>query len=302
MRVVFAFLVLFIGTLCADAQVRARILTIVTEPRATVWIDDVSYGRTGADGRLTLRTFATSTHRLRVRANGFREVAQTLTAAQRGEIRIALVKTTDAAEIAFQKAESETGDRERQVEFYREAIRLRPNFPEAYIGMARTLAEMEELEAAHEAIANARKYRPGYATASAVEGRLFKDEGDEEKAIASFRRAIREGKGFQPEAHTGLGLIFKDSAGAFAATGDADSEDEFYRLAAAELRKAATQLVGAPDALIIYQLLGDCYERAKMWDEAIAAYREVIELFPDANEVTMFRSFITQIEKRKGEQ
>jgi tetratricopeptide (TPR) repeat protein len=302
MKKLAALLLFLLAAVVAEAQVKARTLTIVTEPRATVWIDDVSYGRTGADGRLTLRTFATGTHRLRVRANGFREAAQTLTAARRGEIRVALVETTDAAEIAFQKAESETGDRERQVGLYEEAIRLRPNFPEAYIGLARTLAEIEELEGAHEAIAKARKYRSGYATASAVEGRLFKDEGEDEKAIASFRRAIREGKGFQPEAHTGLGLIFKDQAGAFAASGDADSEDEYHRLAAAELRKAATQLVGAPDALVIYQLLGDCYERAKMWDEAIAAYREVIELFPDANEVTMFRSLITQIEKRKAEQ
>lgn len=293
--------VLSLTAISVSAQLRA--LTIVTEPNALVWIDDVNYGKTGDDGKLQVRTFAAGTHKIRVRADGFKETTQPLLAAQKGEIKIALVKTTDAAELAFQQAEAMSAiDREKSVPLYQKAVKLRPRYAEAFLGLARVYQGMSDFDAALKAIANARRARPGYAEASAVEGRIYKEEGDEEKAIIAFKRAITEGKGVQPEAHTGLGLLYKEKAESAASEGDYDSEKEYYLLAAGELRKAVTQLAGSPDAVTIYQFLGNAYEQAKMYKEAIKVYEEYIKNFPDADDVVTFRSFIVQLEKRIKEE
>lgn len=272
-----------------------RLVTIVTEPNARVWIDDVEYGTTDSDGRIRFRTFATGVHKLRVRALGFKEVMQTLPAG--GEIKVALVRSTDEAELAFQKAEVES-DKEKAAALYEKAIKLRPNFPEAFIGLARVQSSLGDVDEAMKAVRAARKLKPGFALASTVEGRIYKDEGNVDQAIASFKRAITEGRGVQPEAHTGLGLIYREKAESSVSDGDTDSATANYLLAAGELQKAATQLAGAPDAITIFQLLGDSYERADRWADAIKVYEQFLRVFPDANEAEMFRSFIVQAKKR----
>lgn len=298
--------VLFCGILSVSAvsvAAQLRTLTIVTEPNALVWIADVNYGKTDESGKLQLRTFPTGTHKIRVRADGFKETTQNLLATQKGEIKIALVKTTDPAELTFQQAEAMSAiDREKAVELYQKAVKLRPRYAEAFLGLARVYEGLSEFEAALKAIQSARRARPGYAEASAVEGRIHKEEGAEEKAIAAFKRAITEGKGFQPEALTGLGLLYKEKAESFGSSADFESEKEYYLLAAGELRKAAAQLAGSPDAVTIYQFLGNCYESAKMYREAIKVYEEYIKNFPDTDDVLTFRSFIVQLEKRIKEE
>src|SRR5262245_21792496 len=103
--------VLFCGILgvlsvTASAQKSTlRSITVMTEPNALVWIDDVNYGKTDADGKLALKAFPTGTHKIRVRANGFKEISQNLLPTQSGDLKIALVKTTDEAELTFQQAE-----------------------------------------------------------------------------------------------------------------------------------------------------------------------------------------------------
>ncbi len=272
-----------------------RSLTVVTEPSARVWIDDVEYGTTDSDGRIKFRTFATGVHKLRVRATGFKEVTQTLAAG--GEIRVALVRSTDEAELAFQKAEAES-DKEKAVGLYEKAIKLRPAYPEAFIGLARVQSSLGDIDEALKAVRAARKLKPGFALASTVEGRILKDDGKVDQAIASFKRAITEGRGVQPEAHAGLGLIYRERAESSVSDGDSDAATANYLLAAGELQKAATQLAGAPDAITIFQLLGDSFERADKWPEAIKVYEQFLRVFPDANEAEMFRSFIVQAKKR----
>ena len=302
----FSRAILFCAGLCilaVSASAQLRTLTVVTEPNASVWIDDVNYGKTDENGKLKLKTFPAGTHKIRVRADGFKETAQNLLAAQTGEIKIALVKTTDAAELAFQEAEKMSSiDREKAIALYQKAVKLRPRYAEAYLGLARVYQGMSDVDNALRAIQSARRLRPGYAEASAVEGRIYKDDGNEAKAIAAFKRAVTEGKGTQPEALAGLGLLYREKAEGFGTNGEYESEKEYYLLAAAELKKAAAQLAGSPDAVTIYQLLGDSYERAKMYREAIKVYQEYIKNFPDTDEVVTFQSFIVQLEKRMKEE
>jgi hypothetical protein len=297
----------FIGVLGAClplfGQAANRSITIVTEPRSVVWIDDIRYGRTGQDGRLEVKTISPGRHTVRLRADGFKEISRPLTAAQRGEIAIPLVKTTDEAELAFQEAERlALTDREAAVEAYRKAVRLRPRFPQAYLALGRVLLELEDHAEAGKAVRQARRLRPRYAEASAVEGRIFKESGEEAKAMAAFKRAITEGKGFQPEAYTGLGLLYKEKAEGSGGSGDFEQEEAYYNESAKYLKTALKQLSGAPDALVLYQLLGLVYERQRNYKEAIAIYEEFLRLFPDSNEASAVRSFIVQLRKQMAAQ
>lgn len=285
----------------ASAQTAAtRTITIVTEPQAVVWLDDVKYGATDENGSLTLRNIPVGAKKMRVRGNGFKEVAQNILPAQKGELKIALTKTTDEAELAFQQAESQP-DRQKAVELYRQAINLRPKFAEANLGLARVLLAQNDTEAALEAVRAAKKARPVYPEATAVEGRIHTAEDDEQKAVAAFKRAVAEAKGFQPEAYAGLGLLYKEKAEGFASSGDFEGEKQNYVLAAGALKKAVAQLGTSPDAVTIYQLLGDSYEQAKMFPEAIKVYEDFLRLFPDSDEASVIQSFIVQIKKRQQE-
>ncbi|MEO6049819.1 MAG: tetratricopeptide repeat protein [Pyrinomonadaceae bacterium] len=287
-----------VGQVKKAAPIQYRSITVSTQPDTIIWLDDVRYGRTNKTGMLVIKTVTSGIHTLRLRAGGFNEKLQPLTAAQKGEVKITLVKTTDVAELAYQEAERlSTPDRDKSLEAYRKAIKLRPVYPEAFLGLARVLAEAGDLDDAKAAISTARKLRPGYAEASAVEGRIHKENGDENKSVAAFKRAIVEGKGFQPEAYAGLGLLYKEKAEGFGGSGDFNNENISYSEAAKNLKAAVKQLSGAPDAIIIYQLLGLVYERQKKYTDAIALYEEFLRVFPDSVEATAVRSFIVQLKK-----
>lgn len=284
----------------ASATPQFRTIRIITQPAATVWIDGVRYGKTDKAGVLEVRTVSAGGHSLRVRADGFKEKTVPLTAVQKGEIKVTLAATSEAAELKFQEAERlALVDREKAAEAYRKALKLRPNYPEAYLSLARVLSETGDLDEAASAIASARKLRPVYPEATAVLARIYKDGGEEEKAIAAFKKAVTEGKGFQPEALTGLGLLYKERAEGLGASGDFDGEKVNYAESAKYLRTALKQLSGAPDALVVYQLIGLIYERLEEYDEAIAVYEEFLRIFPDSSEATAVRSFIVQLQKQK---
>lgn len=308
MRIKNYFSLLFVSLICVGAAFAQsqRTITILTEPNAAVWLDDILRGKTDASGKLTIKPVSAGAHKIRVRADGFKELSQSLLAAQKGDVKIALVATDDKAELAFQEAERlTTADREKAVAAYRAAIAARPKYAEANLGLARVLLAMNDFDGALAAVREARKARPAYAEASAVEGRIYVsqgDEGDEAKAIAAFKRAIIEGKNFQPEAQTGLGLLYKEKAEAAGSGGDYEAEEANYLLATGYFRKAIAQLGGAPDAITIYQFLGLAYEKMKKYKEAITVYEEFLRVFPDSNEATAVQSFIVQLKKEMSGQ
>src|SRR5213076_1556585 len=84
------------------ASSAARTLTVLTEPNATVWLDEIRRGNTDSTGRLAGLKVSAGAHTLRIRASGFKESSTAVPAAQRGEIRVRLVRTTDEAELTFQ--------------------------------------------------------------------------------------------------------------------------------------------------------------------------------------------------------
>lgn len=276
----------------------ASLLNVLSEPGASVWVDGIRFGKTNAAGKLMIRGLGGMRHSVVVRADGYKEASRHIASAT-GEVKIALIKTTDPADLAFQEAERLVSqDREKAAAAYRKAIGLRPTYVAAYIGLARVLSDSGDYDGALKAIGDLRRIAPQNAEAAAVEGRIYRDSGDDEKAIVSFKRAITVGRGFQPEAYTGLGLLYKERAEAAAASGNFADEATNYNEAAMDLSTALKQLSGAPDAIVLYQLLGLVYERQKKFNDALRVYNEFLERFPNSSEASAVRSFIEQIKKQ----
>ena len=283
------FLSAFIITPQTGAHKRAQSftsLTITTEPNAIVWIDDVRRGVTDASGRLELKKIAAGRHVLRVRAAGFHEVSLSLLAGKRTQ-SVKLTKTTDQAELAFQRAEDarekarDEAARQNAAELYRATFKLRGTYPAAHLGLARVLLDLNKYQEALDEIQEARRTRPVYPEASAVEGRIYRESAFTDDAIQSFRRAIREARGFQPEAHVGLARVFEDQGK--------------YDEAIAEFRKAIDQLSDSEP--IIYQLLGAAYEKQQQFKEAVVAYEKYLALAPNGSLAPAIRSIIDQLRR-----
>ena len=262
-------------------------LTIMTEPNAVVWLDEIRRGTADTSGKLTLTKVSPGRHTLRVRANGFKESTTPLLPGRRGIIPVRLVATTDKAELAFQEAETareqakDDGGREKSAEAYRRALKLRPVFPAARVGLARVLLDLNKYKEALAEIDEARTARPVYPEASAVEGRIQREAAFDDDAIKSFRRAIREARGFQPEARVGLARLLEEKGQ--------------YEEAIAEFRKAIEELSDSEP--IIYQMLGAAYERVRKYKEALAAYEAYLALAPNGSLAPAIRSIIEQLRR-----
>lgn len=262
-------------------------LTIITESNAIVWFDEIRRGVTDTSGKLTLTKISAGRHTLRVRANGFKESTVTLLPGRSGNLAVRLVRATDPAELAFQEAETareqakDDASREKSADIYRRTLKLRSAFPAAHVGLARVLLDLNQYEQALAEIEAARRSRPIYPEASAVEGRIYREAAFTEEAIKSFRRAIREGRGFQPEAHVGLARVLEEKGE--------------YSEAAAEYRKAIEQLSDSEP--VIYQMLGAAYERQQKYREALGAYEKYLQLAPNSSLAPAVRSIIEQLRR-----
>jgi thioredoxin-like negative regulator of GroEL len=268
-----------------------KTITINTEPKAIVWIDEIRRGVTDASGNLTLKIFSSGRHTLRVRANGFREVSVPILGG-RANMNVKLARTNDEAELAFQEAETErdqardAASKQHAAELYRKALNLRPAFPAAHVGLARILLDLGEIDSALEEIAAARRARRSYPEASAVEGRIYRENTATDQAIASFRRAIREGNGFQPEAHVGLARIWE--------------EKNQFEDAAKEYELAIKQL--SESEPVIYQLQGAVYEKLQRPKDAVTAYEKYLEIAPNGTYASAIRSIIEQLRREAAGQ
>ncbi len=280
-------LVLLAALFVAPAAIQAQsALTITSEPNAIVWVDEIRRGTTDASGKLTLTKVSPGRHSVRVRANGFKETTATLLPGRRA-LAVKLVTTTDQAELLFQQAETarekarDDNARTKAADLYREAIKLRPAFPAAQVGLARLLLDLNDFKQAHAAIDAARRARPSYAEASAVEGRIYRDEAFDDEALRSFRRAIQEARGVQPEAHVGMAKVYEDKGQ--------------YDQAVAEYRKALAQLSDSEP--VIYQMLGAAYERIEKPKEAVTAYEKYLQLAPNGSYAAAIRSILEQLKR-----
>ncbi|MEO6393564.1 MAG: tetratricopeptide repeat protein [Pyrinomonadaceae bacterium] len=265
-----------------------KTIRIQTAPKATIWIDDLKRGVTDDSGKLEIKQVASRAHVIRVRATGYKEITRPLTPPLPATLTIKMTVPADAAEAAFQSAETaaatakDDDGRRAAVVFYQKALSLRPRYPEAHVGLARVYSDLNEHDLALDSIDEARDDRPNFSVASTVEGRIWRAFHDDEKAVESFKRAIREARGYQPEAHTGLGLTYEDLSQ--------------YEEAAVEFKTAILQL--ADTEPLVYQLLGSTNEKLEKYKEAVAAYDKYLELAPNGNLAPAVRSVIDQLRRQ----
>ena len=109
---------------------------------------------------------------------------------------------------------------------------------------------------------------------------------DEEGASPSYQRAIREARGFQPEAHTGLGLVLEER-------GDHEGAVNSFRSAIAQLSDTEP---------VLYEFLGRNLEKLERWKDAVAAYEKYLELAPTGSHASAINSIIDQLRRQAAEQ
>jgi tetratricopeptide (TPR) repeat protein len=236
---------------------------------------------------LSIAKLTPGRHTVRVRATGFRESTIPLLPGRKS-LNVKLLPTTDQAELLFQQAETareqarDDAARDKAIELYKEAIRLRPANSSAHIGLARLLLDNNKFREAHAAIDSARRAKAINPEASAVEGRLYREEAFESEAIKSFRRSIKEARGgIQPEAHVGLARVLEDRGQ--------------YAEAIVELRAAINQL--SESEPVIYQMLGAAYEKVQKPKEAVSAYEKYLQLAPTGSYATAIKSILDQLKR-----
>jgi tetratricopeptide (TPR) repeat protein len=268
------------------AKPSGSLLDVTTQPGAVVWVDEVRRGAADAEGKLRLK-LSPGRHSLRVRAKGFAERTLALLPTQRGPLSVVLTKTEDGAELAFQQAEEarEKGNNAAAVESYRQALKLRPRFAAAHLGLARALEAQGNPDAALEELKAARADRPVYPESWAVEGRLLRTLADYDASLAAFARALRESRGFQPEAHTGVGLVYEEQGN------HAEAVEAF--------KKAIAQLSDTEP--VLYELLARNLEKLERWKEAVAAYEKYLELAPQGSHASAINSIIDQLRQQAAE-
>jgi tetratricopeptide (TPR) repeat protein len=279
-------------TAATATSAAVKSVVVQTEPEAIIWLDEVRRGVTDASGKLEIKDIKAGRHTLRLRASGFKEKTLALLASQRGQLKVPLVRTTDQAELLFQQAETarekakDDESRKAAAELYRSALKIRPAYAAAHVGLARVLLDSNDYNSALEEIAQARRARPIYPEASAVEGRIQRIAAFINEAIAAFRRSIREARGFQPEAHTGLALVFEEKG--------------MNEESVAEFRAAIAQLSDTEP--VLYQLLGAVYEKMEKYKEAVEAYENYLRLAPEGSLAPAVRSIIDQLRRQAAEQ
>jgi tetratricopeptide (TPR) repeat protein len=262
-------------------------LTITARPGTMIWVSSLYYGLVSDSGELTVNNLQASTHTLRARLKGMREVTQTvkIAAGSRQSIELTFAVPADNAEESFQTAEElrERGDHAEAVKEYRKAIKLRPRgYPAARLGLARSLMANGEYDKALAEARMARREKSGsYPEAHIVMGNINRNAGYSEDALDDYRKALAQARGVSPEAHTGIAIIYQDRH-------RIEEGIEHFRIAISQANDTEP---------IIYFLLGTALEREYRNKEAVEAYEKFMELAPQSSQAISLRSVVRQLKR-----
>jgi tetratricopeptide (TPR) repeat protein len=92
---------------------------------------------------------------------------------------------------------------------YKKALKIKPNYTEAYYNMGIALKEKGDFEGAIDSYKQALKIKPDYAEAYYNMGNIFKDKGGPEAAIVSYKKALKI-KPDYAEAFNNMGISLKE--------------------------------------------------------------------------------------------
>lgn len=174
-------------------------------------------------------------------------------------------ETIESAKIFFQQGNQSlmAGDFQQAVEHYRQAVKLKPDFADAYCNMGVALKEIEEFDAAIDGYQHALSITPEDAEIHNNLGEVFYIQRNLNAAVASFRQAIKLNANL-PLVHQNLALTFKAQDNLAAAI-------VHYELAAKL----------SPDNREWHKQLGILFQILNRQDKAIEHYQQAIALSPE---------------------
>jgi Flp pilus assembly protein TadD len=158
---------------------------------------------------------------------------------------------------------ADEGKLDRSLAELREALRLRPHYFEATLGLGVVLDRRGETAAAIPYLREADRLRPKDAKVQLSLGEALARQGNVEGAVALYREALRFQPSY-PELHFSLGIALLRQRKIDQAI------DELTR--AVELRPSYVQ---------VYNILGGAFALSGRLDEAAAQYRIALRLDPD---------------------
>ena len=149
------------------------------------------------------------------------------------------------------------------IDSYKKALKIKPDYAEAYYNLGVVLRVKGDLEAAIDSYKQALKIKPDYAVVYNNMGNALKDKGDLETAIDSYKQALKIKPDFA-EAYNNMGIALMDK-------GDLETAIDSYKQA----------LKINPDYAKAYYNLGDVLGVKGDLEAAIDSYKQALKLKPD---------------------
>ena len=256
---------------------------------SVVFINNIRHGTANEQGILELKAVKAGSYPVRVRSVGFVDWKGRVSVAAGGNARL-VVPTRPAADQAtlhYQRGDQlrDKANNPEAVEAYKEALKLRSVFPEARIGMARSLITLERYDEGENQLREAMKQgRATLAEAQTVLANLRRSQALIDESIEEYRKALRLAANNSPEAHIGLALALQEA-------GEQDAAIREYRIGIAQ------DMDTEP---ILYYLLGSALEKFGRKKEAIEAYSSYLRLDPEGQYSSAVESMIEQIKEELG--
>ena len=149
------------------------------------------------------------------------------------------------------------------IDSYKQALKIKPDYAEAYYNMGVALKDKGDLEAAIDSYKQALKIKPDYADAYYNMGNVLKDKGDPEAAIDSYKQALKI-KPDYTDAHNNMGVALKDK-------GDLEAAIDSYKQA----------LKIKPNYADAYNNMGNALRDKGDLEAAIDSYKQALKIKPD---------------------
>ena len=171
----------------------------------------------------------------------------------------------ELARAAFDRgyAAEDKGDHQTAIVEYTDAIRLKPDYPDAFNNRGLAYKNLEQYDKAIADYTEAIRLKPDFASAFNNRGIAYDEFKQYDKAIADYTEAIR---------------LKPDFAFAFSNRGNAYNDLEQYDKAIADYTEAIRLKPDYADAL---NNRGIAYDEFKQYNKAIVDYSEAIRLKPD---------------------
>lgn len=274
------------GIAQASARVRTGTLKVITgHPDSVIFINKIRHGATNDKGELDLPHVITGSFPVRVRTVGYADWTGSVvvTAGSSHTLKITQQQTTDESMTHFQKAEAlrDKGSNKDAIEEYKQALALR-SFPEARIGMARSLITLQNFQDAEKEIQAVIKSGGGtLIEARTVLANLRRHQGLGEESIVEYRKALRLARGNSFEAHIGLAIALDEQ-------GNVDEAVKEYRIGIIQDMETEP---------ILYYQLAEILEKANRNKEAIEAYRNYLRLDPEGEYASAVESIIERLKE-----